>query len=268
MSIRIFLFLHLLGCYCSSYEITSSSSIREIVELDIDTIHGALRSCRIDSVADNDEICSRVEYVSRYLDFRDDFLSANSIKVSTKVQNVIFVENSTDYQTLFEDYVLKNRYILISQMLKYSMLAFQIYMSSRAFVSSSPAVDTSLLEPCHSANPFTQDYPISLCNNVRLHLYAVCWFTLMLLLCFSLKKDSLTSQLPEYWRTVTTSAWQTFLNIGLRYLIMGAIGLRFWILKQITQYQSILVLLACTKWFGVKMFLSLFACFKKLSHQY
>ena len=90
---------------CSTYEM-SSSSVRALIELDAETLEQSSRTCR---THEDESYCSKVEYASRYLELRADLLADTSKKGSLRLQTVPFLESSTDYQSLFEDYIVKNR---------------------------------------------------------------------------------------------------------------------------------------------------------------
>ena len=99
-------FLYLCGSYVG-FEL-SGISVREMSQFDAEALQTQLRNCELDNVGYADDACSKLEYVSRYVELREIVLRDSLEKVH-RLHEVTFVDKSTDYQLMFENYVLKNR---------------------------------------------------------------------------------------------------------------------------------------------------------------
>ena len=101
------LLLYICGTY-RAFEL-SSISLQDLSQVDPDTVRSQLQDCEALGNEVKDEVmCSRLEYVSRFMALRDNTLQ-DSHEPPHRLHEVAEISESTDYQTIFENFILKNR---------------------------------------------------------------------------------------------------------------------------------------------------------------
>ena len=82
----------------------SSLSMMEMTQLDSDILETQYRNCD----DQGDDLCDKLEYISKLNARRK--ISLQESEKNRRIHEVNTLDNATEYQNIFENYILKNRY--------------------------------------------------------------------------------------------------------------------------------------------------------------
>ena len=146
----------------------SGLNVREMTQMDADTLETQYRNC----AEQNKDVCSRLEYVTK-LNMRQK-ISSLDVEKNRRIHEISTIDEATEYQNIFEDYILKNRYgdrpyFLFNCPWYVSNFVYYLLYMRRPFMSPTQSSDAMhLVDFCDSPNQFTHDHSLRRCAKVTL----------------------------------------------------------------------------------------------------
>ncbi len=125
----------------TAYEL-NGMSVKDLAQVNLDVLDLQKKKCDVDR-GQQDDLCSKIDYVLKYNSFRQDYEQSNNFKKQHRLHEITTVDSTMEYRQVFEDYMMKNRPFLSS--------------------TTESLIDPTSFELCESPSQFTHDYALHRC---------------------------------------------------------------------------------------------------------